>query len=558
MKRIRIAFFFLVLVAANRAAVHAATDSTLRVVAVSGRPAADIPEAWYSSFDLPVLDKLGRATFYGRLSRPVPTDDEAIWRESSPGILHLVIQSGTHFAPMGTHFDFARPLVNGNGDVAFLSALHFDPGGRPDEHGLFLKTTAGLPLALALPGQPVPGQPPGVAFTRIHSPRLNERGDIAFEARFSTDDPTFAPTHLWIKKTSEPLLMIADTFEGKLISSGFYELNEAGQIAFRGTIQKSIDEQRLLQGIWITGLDGQPSLIARQEDPAPGFDPATLFSQVARPALSDSGHVAFFASLGGPDVTDANNTGLWMKPLGQTPFLAVREGAMIPGSNGETFGEFVGVFNGPHFGSEKKVVFSTNVVDAQLTSRNSVWSYELEGPLALVAREGNPAPGLPAGSVFGGHFTHLAINARGQIAFEGTFQSAGGVSGYGIWAQDPAGALHLIAHTGQTINLGTKSSPELRTAFAISFADPEREQRSSGLNDFGQLAYWAQLDDGRQAIFVSNLAVPEPGGLAFSVAALFTGVLNYRARCVKRASNRGGGSKPQRRQNCGDCGALRR
>ncbi len=513
------------------AQVHAVTDSTLRVVAVSGSPAVDVLGTVYSSFDLPVLDNLGRVAFLGRLSGPLPaTDDKAIWYERSPDDLRLVLQSGNHLTPTEAHLVFSRPLVNDAGEVVFLGAMRLDSFGRVDQQDLLLQKPSGEFIHVARDGQPMPGEPPGVLFDALALAQLQESGEIAFVARRSTDNPSFASRSLWLSRPGEPLITFPSTFEGRQISVGSYELNNAGQIAFSGNLRSPINEP-ILQANWLTDADGQLELIARDNDPAPGVGPADLFEFVSRPHLSDSGHVSFPARIKGPDVTPGNDSGLWIKPSDRPLMLAVREGSLTPGSINEVFGSF-SPGGDAYFSADRKLAFANALVDAASISRQSVWTYELDGPLLLVAREGDPAPGLPAGSVFGSQFTHLTINSRGQIAFEAAFQGAS--NGYGIWAQDPTGMLQLIAHTGQIVNVGTALAPNERTIVSLSFADRGRESGTSGFNDVGELAYWARFDEGLEAVLVSSAAaIPETGAFDLAVIALIA-----TAFCTRASSRR--------------------
>jgi hypothetical protein len=520
MKRKSLAFLIPFVLAGARA--YAVTDSTLRVVAVSGSPAVDVLGTVYTSFDLPVLDNLGRVAFQGRLSGPIPsTDDKAIWYERSPNDLGLVLQSGNHLTPTEAHLVFSRPLVNDAGEVVFLGATRLDPFGRVDQKDLLLQKPSGEFIRVARDGQPMPGEPPGVLFDGLALAQLNESGDVAFVARRSTDNPSFASRSLWLSRPGVPLITFPSTFEERQISVGSYELNGAGQIAFAGNLSKASIDEPILQANWLTNSTGQLKLIARQNDPAPGSGPAGSFEFVSRPHLSDSGHVSFFARIEGPSITPANDSGLWIKPSEQPSFLAVRESSLIPGSSDEVFGGF-NPGGEAYFSADNKLAFTNALVDAASIPRQSVWSYELDGPLSLVAREGGPAPGLPAGSVFGSQFSHLTVNSRGQIAFEAAFQ--GTSNGYGIWAQDPTGTLQLIAHTGQIMNVGL--APNERTIMSLAFADRGRESRTSGFNDVGELAYWARLDEGLEAVLVSSAAtIPETGGFDPAVIALITTVL---------------------------------
>ena len=177
--------------------------------------------------------------------------------------------------------------------------------------------------------------------------------------------------------------------------------------------------------------------------------------------------------------------------------------------------------------------------------------------LALVARAGDQAPGMPSGVTFAslfnpssltpsvlmnangevaftastsfnpgiwtgtpGHLTlvergyasSLALNATGQIAF---------VAGQTLWATDGAGHLTRIEGTGDNIQV---APGVYRTISQIGFAGGSTSDgQGCGLSDSGQITFWAIFDDNSSGVFVSNtvaIPVPEPATLALAAIAV--------------------------------------
>jgi hypothetical protein len=94
------------------------------------------------------------------------------------GSLGVLVRSGDP-APGGGSLDFfSRPVMNAVGEVAFLAST----AASPTRRGLWMHS-AGVLRALALPGQPVPGQPDGPSFDTVQSIHgFNDDGFVLFTA----------------------------------------------------------------------------------------------------------------------------------------------------------------------------------------------------------------------------------------------------------------------------------------------------------------------------------------------------------------------------------------
>jgi hypothetical protein len=109
-----------------------------------------------------------------------------------------------------------------------------------------------------------------------------------------------------------------------------------------------------------------------------------------------------------------------------------------------------------------------------------------------------------------GNFRELSINDDGQVAFYATL-AAGGA---GIFTGADSISDKVIA-TGDPL-LGS-------TVSEIAFG-------RRGLNDNGQIAFWARLANGQQGIFVAT-PVPEPNSIVLLLSAAgLLGIAGYRRR----------------------------
>ena len=203
--------------------------------------------------------------------------------------------------------------------------------------------------------------------------------------------------------------------------------------------------------------------------------------------------------------------------------LVARRGSRAPGTPvGVNFGsEQIVTFDSPVLNDSGKVAFRAVVSGPGVDESNDegIWAGTVND-LKLVARAGSHAPGTPAGVNFETFFPWngaLQLNVRGQSVFTAFLMGDDvifGQNSIGIWATDITGALHLIARTGDLLEV---LPGDVRTILDLSFVNDgtgNSDGRASGINDRGQIVFWAKLAGGDEGIFVSNLvAVPEPGSL---------------------------------------------
>jgi hypothetical protein len=503
------------------AAPMIAHAATLRTVALSGQQAPGTPDGVNFSMPIsstvhPVLNDAGQTAFKATLtgSGVDSTNNFGIWSEGS-GSLALVAREGDHApgTPSGVNFSiFDGPVLNDAGQTAFkarLTGSGVDGTNYTNRRAIWLEDSGSLAL--------VPGSL-GVEGT-LPTPALNDAGQVALIGACGGSGGIC----IWSGDSGSPTLVVrlSEYPFNTLYSPA---LNDAGRIAFIAGSGNSIWSDR----------SGSLTLVARGGDQAPGTPNGVVFDYIAfyqqqTPELNDAGQTAFTAEVTGSGVDYfTNRWGIWSEGSGSLALVA-RYGDHAPGTpSGVNFGNGLNAPFEPVLNNAGQVAFKSFLTGSGVDSTNDsgIWS-DVSGSLALVAREGDHAPGMPNGVVFAdrigaGFDFAVELNDAGQIAFQAKLTDGTNSFGIGIWATDRAGALQLIARTGDLLEV---APGDFRTIGGLLFGLYEptgnSDGRGSGFNNSGQLAFWASFTDGTSGIFVSNrVAVPEPSTLLLGAITL--------------------------------------
>jgi hypothetical protein len=304
----------------NAQVIWSGDADTLRPVARTGSHAPGTPAGVnFESFALYSrigLDDAGQTAFLGYLTGTGvnDTNQSGIWMERA-GNLTLVARSGDPAAngPGATNFaGFYPPIVNEAGQLAFQAGLSGritslnDRGiwsGAPDQ--LVLKAQKGMRAA---------GLPVGVNYSSFNEYELllNDAGRIAFTGYVTGLGINDSNAEgLWAE-TSNGLHLIArrsdhapGTPDGvRFGEPGFWAFsltgfNDAGQVAFVGTLDGPNVDFTNNVGIWATDQTGALRLIARSGDVlevAPGDVRTVSFLFLASNSLNNLGQLIFEAS----------------------------------------------------------------------------------------------------------------------------------------------------------------------------------------------------------------------------------------------------------------------
>lgn len=298
---------------------------------------------------------------------------------------------------------------------------------------------------------------------------INDAGTVAFFATLDTGvRGIFAGD-------GGPLTTIADASGAFGTGFGFTpSINNSGVVAFSATLDAGG------QGIF-TGDGSSITLIAT----VPG--PVLLGPLLSDPAINDAGTVAFLARHGASCPPSCSFSILTGDGGPLATIASTTSGFTILGSPPATNNQGTVAFRG------------SNPLGGIFTGSG--------GPIATVADSSGPL-----NIVLANH--RVAINDLGEVAFLANLDAGGDCILTGPDPVDDRVICQGDALLGSTV--GHPTFPFLTTGNLGFFRD--------GLNDSGELAFWARLTDGREVVVratpETEAAVPAPGTLAMLAAAL--------------------------------------
>ena len=416
---------------------------------VPGQPIAE-----FSALREPVVNDESRIAFNGRLSF-LSVDDgntDTIWT-ASDGALELLAREGDTAPGTTETFEIfgSEPLINNVGQV-LVDAIITGPTESSD--GLWIGTPGNLQL-LARSGVPTSSSHM-IQFLSLSSVSLSDNGSAAFLANANNNN-----TAIWhaepgnvtaIAMEDSPVptgsgLPSGTTFNSLLAPGDSPVINAGGTVAFQAIVDHA--PSFIFDATIWTGTPGNLQLLARENAPAPGLPGIDFFLLGSEPSLNDAGQVAFNATL-----SDSNLSGsIWLGRPGELRPLVKDGDSAIPGVAGV---EFDSLGFGPQIrlSNSGHVAFVSDLVGSNVDFESStgIFIASDEG-VELVARAGDAATGMAAGTVFEG-FDTLSINSSGRVAFT-AYVSGGGVDvsqDEGVWAQDSQGELQLVARTGDWVH----------------------------------------------------------------------------------------------------------
>ena len=249
--------------------------------------------------------------------------------------------------------------------------------------------------------------------------------------------------------------------------------------------------------------------VAVNGDQAPGAAAGVVYAPIQQtsiggrpdgPAINLAGDVGFISRLAGPNVSGANDVGMWLGSPGKIELL-MREGSSAPGFHGQTFTEPAlattnaageSVFaqaaaatpTALWFGRPGQLAllaraqtqapgtasawtsfgpmainsagaaffgFLPPTVPGTLTQNSGYWT-GLPGNVGLVTQTTSQAPGTAAGITFVGFGQSVAVNAAGRVVFAGSVTMTGPTdqNTQGLWSGVP-GDVTLVARKGDPV-----------------------------------------------------------------------------------------------------------
>jgi hypothetical protein len=477
----------------NNSGIWMGDGGSLSLVVRAGEQAPGLPagvryRGFYDTI-LPISSN-GPLAFEAGASAPGGANYFGVWA-GNPGGFNLVLKAGDHAPDTAPELYFSN--FDGPGHFKMNSAgqglLDSELGALDyytDDNGLWSSKSGTLAL-VARTGDHAPGMPADVYFEGLGRASLNSSGSVAFAAGLS--------------------------------GGGFGYLFD--------------------QSIW-SDRSGSVALIASAGRHAAGTDASVVFRGLSDyPLIDTAGHVAFDGWLSGPGVIAANDNGIWSDVSGSLS-LVVRAGDRAPGTRSDvTFQEIddPDIF----FSNSGKIAFVASLAGPGVDPTNNfgIWS-NTSGAFRPVMRAGDAAPGI-SGKVFGGSNSIVFNDAgqvafRGLVTDPGVAINNPYEAIHGLWAEDKAGELHLIVREGGQIEV---APGDFRTVESFDYVSGDIDGLNGdgspyAFNARGEFAFFARFTDGTYGNFVSDVAtIPVPSSLALlssAVIALFASQRRYRSR----------------------------
>lgn len=461
-------------------AAHA--QGTTATIALSGQSAPGAGGATFFFFSGgPSLSNDGSMAFLGKLTGG--SVSEGIFKGAEGSLIDIAL--GGQSAPVaggGTLFGFSPPpAVDATGTVAFNAGI----GGGTATKGIF-KGSGGSLTNVVFQGQSAPGTGGGT-FSGFSFSALNDSGTAVFQAGVTGGTATEgifqgsggSLTNIALQGQSAP-----STGGGTFSSFSVPELNAGGTAAFKGEVTGGT----ATRGIF-SGSGGSLTAIAVTGQSAPGTGTGTLSTVSEFCASNDDGTVAFVAGVSGGTATE----GIFTGSGGSLTNIAL-QGQSAPGTGA---GGFL-TFRTPALNDSGTAAFLANVTEGSATSGIYTGA---GGALTKIAVQGQIAPDTGAGA-FSSFNDPALINTNGTTAFLANI--TGGTGSQGIFLGD-GGSLVPVAVVGQSL--------EGSTITFLTFVNggpdggPDSGGRS-GFNEFGQVAYSANLANGNRGMFLYNPANP--------------------------------------------------
>ncbi len=444
----------------------------------------------------------------------------------------------------GSFSTFSNPLLNQNSEVAFRAGLTGTSGGTTDNIGIW-RSSGSTPTRIVRTGDGLLR-----SFTAVDPDfSFNDLGQVAFSGTYFSNSLFGSTTQKGIWRGNGiqtiPIVREGDAVpggNGNFAGFSYIGLNNNGQVAFKGGLTGTSGGSADDTGIW-RGSGGALTTIVREGQYAPdgGVFAPGIYNGFARPALNDSGQVAFFAEVAG----STSDTGIW-RGSGGTLTTIVQDGQAPPDGNGSFADNPNVLFIYQHkFNDKGQVAFFGNLRNTSGGSSDStgIWRGS-GGALTTIVRAGQTAPN--GSGQFGGPSNRLFdLNNNGQVAFLASVTDTSG-GRYGIWrgsggplttivredqvAPDSNGSflafkdidignggqVAFVAELTGTIggtsddvgiylgdgveNIQVAREGDALAGSLISFLNPV--DTKVDLNNFGQVSYRAELADGREGIFL--------------------------------------------------------
>ena len=447
--------------------------------------------------------------------------------DPAPGLPGLVLRngnSGTGLSPtMAMSPDgrtFWQSMVSGPGVNSNNNSAYF--GGSPES-----------PVLIAREGAPAPGTL-GAVYTGgldvnfnnfDDNPQyiaINRNGTVVFRTALAVGDTTTANnTAVFYGPIGSPgiLYRTGDTMLPGVVASNLsgmsLQLDNNDRVLFGNVLSGAGVTAANDYALWLYTPGSGRTLLVREGDPAPGTVGATLGNAENSWGPGTNicsflhGQLLYTADLkGGDAIPGLNDRAVYVGSTNGGPTTMIsRSNDPAPGTDGYFFGysPFFSAIN-----DSGRVLLQAQITGGTVdeTNNNGYWTAALPGgPLTLIARTGDPAPGTN-----GATFAELIawpdlMNEQGKVVFFTRLAGPDIIPGFddgALFAWDSVHGLWLLARGGESIPSG---NPDVTlTPWGFSFQRYNNSDGSSvGLSKNGILAMRMHLLPQGQSVVTVDL-----------------------------------------------------
>lgn len=410
----------------------------------------------------------------------------------------------------------SNSVINDLGEVAFIGRVTGPEVDVSNHVGVWSSGGGGSLELVARKNMQAPGASPGQVLSQFLDVVLGEAGEVLIEANLNGPGVHYPTNHsgLWIAKQGNLSLVSrgGDQVPGaddgvRYTGPGTYMINALGQVAinsgFTGSSTRNV-------GI-LAGQPDQLALVVRKGDAVPGGS-GDLYGNLRLRDITDSGTVVYtYTDYTYDPGSSVKLEHLFITDLVDAPVRIVGTGDAAPGTEpGVYFGRDSAtgsVVRSVGYSDSGQVIFHSKLAGAGVDDTNDegVWWGPAAG-LSLLIREGDHAPGTPAGTVFGLSdaqyvFDYPFLGASGEIAIRGYLRGAGVSVGndVGYWVT-AGGELRLVAREADPapgLGPGVWMAPILSDSSAHPMVNPIGQiaficnVRGAGVTAENDRALWA-------------------------------------------------------------------
>ena len=491
---------------------------TVEVIALSGAAAPGTPEGVvFEGFSSPVINGPGQVAFSASLAGPGVSGRNAtgLWGPGPDGSSQLIARRDDPAPSFVSAIGGPRPfglggpaLLNDDGQAAFYSTVLSYPGLTEGlDQGVWTWDAAnGLTTAMRTAAQ-APGTPAGTEIDSLFNPpRFNSNGDVVDVAILSGPGIDTSNDRALYRSNAGGPLWLVER-EGTAPIPGDILAIDLTDTGLLGFLSADLTNDALPDSIWVLDSDGNRIRTIAAGSAAPG--PAgTSFARFSGPTLNETGAFVFTGIAAGPAITSENDNHVWRAGANGIVETIAREGDEAPGLEAGTRLTFLSQER--RITGSGTVAFRSGLGGPDVTPDNdsSFWkSVPGEAP-ELLLREGDPAPGLEAGVTIG-DLLALSAYSDGVGALARVRVTGDGVTtsnDRALYAARSPTEAILLLREGEVLALGPGDS---RVVESFSYQGELPANLPSVLSASDQLAIQIAFTDGSEGVFA--IATPEPG-----------------------------------------------